>query len=195
MANKEYTVVETSKVAAVHYGGHIYSLIDTENDVENGHLGFVGKMAEDIEGVETHEFEKPSTDLIDKQRVVLVANPEWSYDESKRENQALYNYVNEAGRVFCAYDLMAHDMYAVTAGGFNGTPEKDKYVILEDGKTTAKIVDTEEEANVHGFYGKIIGSAKRSLGFTTKNSVVYGHPYTVYFVEVLRNDILATANP
>ena len=189
--NKNYTVVETSKIAAVRGGGHMYSLI-SDVDVENGHIGYVGDMAADVEGIETHEFLAPTADLINKSKVILVANPEWDYDECKRSNQALYNFVNEAERPFRGYDLMAHDMYAVTAGGIDageGEIESGKYVIAQDGKTTVKMVD---EAGIagQGFYGKIVGSAKRGLGWTVKSGATYGHPYVVYFIEILRNDIV-----
>lgn len=186
-----YTVVETSKIAAVRGGGHMYSLI-SDVDVENGHIGYVGEMAGRVEGIETHEFVAPSADVINKQRVILVANPEWSYDECKRSNQALYNFVNEAERPFRGYDLMAHDMYAVTAEGIDAGEaeiEIGKYVIVQEGKTTVKMVE-EADIDGQGFYGKIVGSAKRSLGWTVKNGATYGHPYVVYFIEILRNDIV-----
>lgn len=189
--NKNYTVVETSKIAAVRGGGHMYSLI-SDVDVENGHIGYVGDMAADVEGIETHEFLAPTADLINKSKVILVANPEWDYDECKRSNQALYNFVNEAERPFRGYDLMAHDMYAVTTGGIDAGEDEieiGKYVIAQDGKTTVKMVD---EAGIagQGFYGKIVGSAKRGLGWTVKSGATYGHPYVVYFIEILRNDIV-----
>lgn len=189
--NKNYTVVETSKIAAVRGGGHMYSLI-SDVDVENGHIGYVGDMAADVEGIETHEFLAPTADLINKSKVILVANPEWDYDECKRSNQALYNFVNEAERPFRGYDLMAHDMYAVTDGGIDageGEIEIGKYVIAQDGKTTVKMVDEADIAG-QGFYGKIVGSAKRGLGWTVKSGATYGHPYVVYFIEILRNDIV-----
>lgn len=190
--DKNYTVVETSKIAAVRGGGHMYSLI-ADVDVENGHIGFVGDLAADVEGLETHEFLAPTADLIGAARPVLVANPEWDYDETRRSNQALYNFINEADRPFRAYDLMAHDLYAVSKEGINfgsaDAPEVGKYVILEAGKTTVKMV---EEADIagQGFYGKIVGTAKRGLGWTTEGGKVYGRPYIVYFIEILRNDIV-----
>lgn len=188
---KNYTVVETSKIAAVRGGGHMYSLI-SDMDVENGHIGYVGDLVADVEGIETHEFLAPATALINKGKVVLVANPEWAYDECKRTNQALYNFVNEAEHPFRAYDLMAHDMYAVTAEGIDagaGEITVGKYVIAQDGKTSVKMV---EEADIagQGFYGKIVGTAKRGMGWSVKNGTTYGHPYVVYFIEVLRNDIV-----
>ena len=189
--DKNYTVVETSKIAAIRGGGHAYSLI-ADVDVENGHIGYVGDLAADVEGLETHEFLAPATALINKQKVVLVANPEWNYDETRKSNQALYNYINEADKPFRGLDLMAGDAYAVSAQGINaggGDVTIGKYVIAENGKTTVKMVE-EAEIVGQGFYGKIIGSAKRGLGWTTKGGKTYGRPYIVYFIEVKRNDVI-----
>lgn len=191
--DKNYTVVETSKVAAVHGGGHMYSLI-SDVDVENGHIGFVGELAEDVDGIETYEFLTPSADLIGKARPVLIANPEWSYDETRRTNHAMRNYVNEAGRIFRGYDLTNHDWYAVSKEGINTgsddvAPEVGKFVILEAGKTTVKMVDEAATAG-QGFVGKIVASAKRSFSFKTEGGATVGYPYIVYFIDILRNDIV-----
>lgn len=190
--DKNYTVVETSKIAAVRGGGHMYSLI-SDDDVQNGHIGYVGDLADDVEGIEAHEYLAPTAGLINTQKVVLVANPEWDYDGCKRSNQALYNYVNEADRPFRAYDLMAGDVYAVSKEGINygseDAPIVGKYVIAEAGKSTVKMVEKADVAG-QGFYGKITGTAKRGLGWTTKGGKVYGRPYIVYFIKVLRNDVV-----
>ena len=191
--DKNYTVVETSKIAAVRGGGHLHTLI-ADVDVENGHICYVGDLAADVEGVETHEYEAPTTALINKRKVVLVANPEWSYDECRKSNQALFNYINEAGRPFRAYDLFAEDQYAVSAGAFDVTDESEivagKYVIAQNGKDTLKIVDEAGIAN-QGFYAQITGvTLQRGLGFTTKNGTTYGLPYKMYLLRVIRNDIV-----
>jgi len=187
-----YTIVETSKLAAVRGGGHIWSLI-AEADVENGHVGFVGDLDADTPGLETHEFVVPTTALINTQRPVLIANPEWDYNENSKVNQAMYNYINKANIPFRAYDLARGDVYAVTAEGINvgnDTVTVGKYVILEDGETTVKMVEESATSGL-GFVGKIIGSAQRGLGWTAKDgTTVVGRPYTVYFIEILRNDIV-----
>lgn len=191
--DKNYTVVETSKIAAVRGGGHLHSLI-ADVDVENGHICYVGDLATDVEGVETHEYQAPSTALINKRKVVLVANPEWDYDECHKSNQALFNYINEAGRIFRAYDLFAEDQYAVSKGAFDVSDESEievgKYVIAQDGKDTLKVVDESATAG-QGFYAQITGvTLQRGLGMTTKNGTVYGRPYKMYLLRVIRNDIV-----
>lgn len=191
--DKNYTVVETSKIAAVRGGGHLHSLI-ADVDVENGHICYVGDLATDVEGVETHEYEAPTTALINKRKVVLVANPEWDYDESRKSNQALSNYINEAGRPFRAYDLFAEDQYAVSAGAFDVANESEiavgKYVIVQNGKDTLKVVDESGIAD-QGFYAQITGvKLQRGFGLTTKNGTTYGRSYNMYLLRVIRNDIV-----
>lgn len=191
--DKNYTVVETSKLAAVHGGGHIYSLI-SDDDVQNGHIGYVGDLAEDVQGQETYEFGVFDSDTINAKRAVLVANPEWDYDESKRTNQALYNYINKAGEPFRAYSLIEGDVFAVSATGFDATGvsaiTKGQYAILAADKTTLKIVATEAETAGYGFVVKIGDSVKRGIGYTNVGGQTYGRPSTMYWVHVKRNDLI-----
>lgn len=195
--DKNYTVVETSKLAAVRGGGHIYSLI-SDDDVQNGHIGYVGDLADEVQGQETYEFGVFDADTINKKRAVLVANPEWDYDESRRTNQALYNFINKADEPFRCFSLIEGDVFAVSAKGFNATGvdaiEKGQYVILEAGKTTLKIVETEEETDGYGFVGQIGDPVKRGLGFTSVNGQTYGRPSTMYFVHIKRNDIVYSSD-
>lgn len=189
-----YTVVETSKLAAVRGGAHIYSLICDE-DIQNGHIGYVGLLADSVEGQETYEFGIFDEATLGKRKAVLVAHPEWNYDECNRKNQALYNFINEAGVAFRGFDLTYGDVFAVTEGAFDttgvGTIEKDQYVILAAGTTTMKIVATEAETAGVGFVGIIEGKAKRGQGWVAKGGQAYGRPYDVYFVRVLKNEVIA----
>lgn len=192
--DKNYTVVETSKLAAVHGGAHLYSVISDE-DIQNGSIGFIGLRAKDVEGQETYEFGVYDADTLGKKKAVLVANPEWDYDECHRTNQALYNYINEAGKVFRAYDLIDNDKFALSASGFDASGvdsiEEDQYVILAADATTLKIVATEAETEGAGFVGIIEGKAKRGYGWTAKNGKTYGRPSVVYWVRVLKNDVVS----
>ena len=192
--DKNYTVVETSKLAAVRGGGHIYSVIADE-DIQNGHIGYVGMLAEGVEGQETYEFGIFDAETLGKKKAVLVANPEWDYDECKKTNQALYNYINKADVPFRAYDLADNDVFAVSAPGFDSTGvasiEKGQYVILAADATTMKIVATEAETEGKGFVGVIEGTVKRSHGWTAKNGTTYGRPSVMYWVRVIRNAVVA----
>lgn len=192
--DKNYTVVETSKLAAVRGGAHIYSVISDE-EIQNGHIGYVGLLAEDVEGQETYEFGIFDDATLGKKKVVLVANPEWDYDECKRTNQALYNYINKSDVPFRAFDLIDNDVFAISAPGFDASGvdaiERGQYVIPVAGETTLKIVATEDETAGAGFVGIIEGTVKRSHGWTAKNGTVYGRPSVMYWVRVLKNSVNA----
>lgn len=187
-----YPVVELTKVAAIYGGGHIHSLI-SDTEVTNGAFGYVGDISEDVDGMETYEFEAPSATYINKSRVVVVANPEWKYDESERTNQALYNYTNEAGKILRAYDLMSGDEIGLSIDGFalNGDaePKKGDYVILAAGSTKPKIVAA---SGISGqfFYGKIVGSAVKGQTFTTKGGKTFGNAYTMYYIRIFCNEVV-----
>ena len=189
--DKNYAVVETSKLAAVRGGGHIYSLIH-DDDVENGCVGYVGALAEDVEGQETYEFGVFDEDTLGKHKVILVATPEWSYEDCHRDRQALYNFINEAGVVFRGFDLIVNDVYAVSAPAINaGEIEEIKanqYLITEAGSMKLKLVATEAETADSAFVAKIEGKAVRNYGWEAKNGNYYGRKSVVYFVRVLKND-------
>lgn len=194
--DKNYTVVETSKLAAVYGGAHIYSAVSDE-DIQNGSIGYIGLRAKNVEGQETYEFGIFDEDTLGKKKAVLVANPEGDYDECHRTNQALYNYINEAGKVFRAYDLIYNDKFALSESGFDTSGvesiEEDQYVILTADSTTLKIVETEDETDGAGFVGIIEGKAKRGHGWTAKNGKTYGRPSVIYWVRVLKNEVVSTA--
>ena len=191
--DKNYTVVETSKLAAVRGGAHIYSVISDE-DIQNGHIGYIGLLSDEVEGQETYEFGVFDANTVGKKRVVLVANPEWDYDECRKTNQALYNYINKAGVAFRAFDLIDGDKFAISASGFDASGvesiEKGQYVVVAADATTLKIVASEDETADEGFVGVIEGMAKRGQGWTSKNGTTYGRPSVVYWVRVIKNAIV-----
>lgn len=187
----KHGVVETSRLAATHWGAHIYSLVHDAN-IDNGNVGYVGALSEDIDGQETYEFGVFDSETIGKKRAVLVAHPEWSYDESTRANQALSAYYNKAGIPFRAFDLTAGDDFKISEECFDASGvdeiEAGQYVVLDNGKTTFKIV--EEEPATAGFYGVITGKYQRAAGFKQENGTLYGEPTFVYGVHVERNDLI-----
>lgn len=82
----------------------------------------------------------------------------------------------------------------MSKGAFDVSDESEievgKYVIAQDGKDTLKVVDESATAG-QGFYAQITGvTLPRGLGMTTKNGTVYGRPYKMYLLRVIRNDIV-----
>lgn len=192
-----HTVVETSKLAAVRGGAHIWSLI-AEEEIDNGQYGYVDTLDTEVEGQETYTFGTFDASSLNKHRLVLVANPEWSYDECKRINQALSNYTNAAGVPFRGFDLIEGDVFAVSEDGFETSASdseiKEKYYVIPVADTRKwKVVKTEAEAKDSGFIGIIDGAVKRGGGWTAKNKTVYGRPYTMYWIRVLKNTALPDA--
>lgn len=192
--DNNYAVVETTRLAAVRGGAHIYSAI-AEEDIQNGSVGYLGDLAENVEGYETYEFKTFDSDSLGKHPVVLVANPEWDYCECRKTNQALYNYINKAGKVFRVFDLIRGDNYGITApgldvSGLSGSEiEEGYYVITAEDTTKLKVVKTEAETNDSGFVGKIIGIVKKTVTMTAKNGTTYGRPSTMYLINIKRNTV------
>lgn len=188
----KHTVVETSRLASTHWGAHIYSLIH-DADLDNGAVGYVGDLSEDVDGRETYEFGVFDADTINKKRAVLVAHPEWSYDESTRANQALSAYYNKADIPFRAFDLTAGDDFAISAEGFDATDveeiEVGQYVILDANKTTFKLTADVKDTAAMGFVGKITKTLKKSVGYERVDGEMYGATKTLYVVHVERNEV------
>lgn len=190
--DKNYPVVETGKLAAVRGGAHIYSLI-AEDDVPNGAVGYVGDLAEDVQGQETHEFGVFDSTTIGKKKVVLVANPEWSYEECYRDRQALNNYTNEAGKVFRAFDLTYNDEFKVSEPALDlgelDEVEVGMYVILEEEKVTLKVVEDDDESLATApFIGIIEFIKEKGFGFLNKSDIPVGKKIKMYNVRVLKNE-------
>lgn len=193
--DKNFTIVDTSNLAAVRGGAHIYSLVADE-DIQNGSIGYVGVPAEEFEGVETYEFGVFDKDTLNQKKAVLVANPEWNYEDGLAK-QALSKYTNKAGVPFVALDLVEGDKFRLSEEGFDATGvdalEKGQFVVLTAGDTKLKVVATEAETEGCGFVGRIDYMAKTGYGWITKSNTVYGMPINMWMVKVIKNERVAKA--
>ena len=109
MAENKYGVVETSKISASYMGGgHIFSVVDSTNALENGTIVTLGDPIGTY-GNEEYGVKTPTK----SDEVVLIADVPLIYDQTTTVGQAEYNYVNEAGKSTRAYTLKPRDMYAV----------------------------------------------------------------------------------
>ena len=194
---KNYTIAETSRLAAVRGGAHIWSMIADE-DIENGQYGYVGTMSKDEEGHEVYEFKTFDTSALNKHRVVLVAHPEWNYETDSLTNQALGNYINAAGIPFRAFDLIPGDIFAVSENGFDTSGSSSQieagyYVTTKEDDRKWKVVKTEDETKGSAFVGIVDEIVVRGGGYTAKNKTQYGRTYKMVRVRVIKNDIVADA--
>ena len=104
-----------------------------EAAIENGSIVKIGDLLDGQREVRKAVTPTASDEIKD---LVLVANPEVIYDESRYHG--LEEYINEAGKVVRGYRLHSGDGFSLTKEGFSGTPEKGKYLTV--GTTTKPVV-------------------------------------------------------
>ena len=169
-----HAVCETTNLRAVHYAERIWDAV-SDVDIDNGTLGYLDGVS--VEGGVIYNF-KAGT--MDGKAPVLVHMPEWTEDTSNRLNQRKDKFVNVAGVPFRAFTLAEGDEFALSAEGFVGTPEINKYVSINaDGKLA--VADAPVEGAV--MVGKIM--RKRQIGSTLVTEVrSYGYARMMYMVKV-----------
>lgn len=152
MAEEKYGIVETSKIRASYMGGgHIFSVVDTENAMEQGSIVTLGDPIK-TNGLEEYTVSTPAKG----DEVVLIADVPLIYDESTTMKQMEWNYVNAAGKSTRAYQLQKHDMYAVS--DYMITPISDNvveenYVVVKDRKYQE--IDKSTDISTYGFVARI----------------------------------------
>lgn len=153
------TVCHTIRVKETGVGGRLYSAIHT-SALENGSVIFLGEK--DDNHSEIYKAAVPSTQLIPTATPMLVMCPEIIYDETRKANQALGNFINKANKAFPVVPLSEFDEIELSKEGFTGTPAKGKYVVLKNGSTKFDIADSKPQSG-HVLVGKITSTRKSSL--------------------------------
>lgn len=174
MDNKVHSVCETTNLRAVHYAERIWDAVSTE-DIDNGTLGYLDGV--ETEGGVIYNFVKGTKK---GSPVVLAHNPEWTEDTSNRLNQRKDKFYIGAGVPFRAFTLKEGDEFALSAEGFAGTPEINKYVSINaDGRLA--VADAPVDGAV--MVGKIM--RKRQIGSTLVTGIrTYGYSRIMYTVKV-----------
>ena len=170
-------VVRLDKVKAVR-AGHIYSVIDEANELQNG---MVAKLDGLVEGErELQNIANPGTDS----SLVLIANPEVNYEECRTAEKALGNYSIPAGTPARAYELGKTDIISISANGIDGTPVVGEFVI---GQAGSKKLAAAEDVTNETFVVKVID--KESIGTTTAVGMpgVTGGETEFIVIEVVSN--------
>lgn len=170
-----YMTVETTFVPR----SVCYSLQSTAN-IENGAIVGKGTLVDNEDSVYN-----ALTDYTDG--MYLVANPAWSYDDSRVVNQNEENFINKAGIAFRTYKLEKN--YKFKIANVDGTFEKGDYVEFKDGKyekadaaTVLQVVGVEEVG-----FPYCIGSAGTKVAGDTSNTYGYALDTRVvkYTIEVV----------
>lgn len=156
MANTKHAIVrrdltsgttDASMLVSLKYFSDVSKLKTAE--IDNGNI--VAVEGDLLDGEREIYIAKTPTAATPLKNIVLVANPELFYDETKHHN--LDEYVNEAGKTIRGYRLHLNDIFSVTAEAIEGTPQKGKF--LNVGATTKLVVaDSVSGSDVN--VGKII---------------------------------------
>ena len=172
-----YMVVETTLVD----GARLFSLQSTK-DLQNGAIVGKGDL---VTG--EREIYNAIDDVTDGK--YLVANPAWSYDDSRLVNQNEENYINKKGIAFRAYRLEKDMKYKISnvdetfsVGDYvkyNATA--GKYEKDSSNASGLKVVAVEEVGFPYciGSIGaKVVGDSGNEYGYAT------GAKTTKYTIEV-----------
>ena len=173
------TVCHTIRVKEAGVGGRLYSAIHT-SALPNGSVIFLGGKS--TSSSEIYDAVVPTTELIAKETPMLVMCPEIMYDETRRANYALGNFINKANKSFPVIPLSEFDEIELSKEGFAGTPEVGKYVVLENASTKFKIEDSKPESG-HILVGKITSTRKSSMPvFLGGEGQLFPQAYDLYTV-------------
>jgi len=173
-------VCHTIKVKEAGVGGRLYSAIHTA-PVENGSIIFLGDLETGQD--EIYKVQVPATGTIGKERPMLVMCPEIIYDETRRANQALSNFINIANKAFPVIPLSEYDEIELSTEGFESVPTVGKYVEIVDGKMKLKPNNT-KPTTAGVMYGVVVSSRKSSLPiFVGGDGQMFPKPYDLYRIQ------------
>lgn len=144
-------IIRLDKVQAV-YNGNIVSVKNATEVMENGMIVKVGALEKDER--EIHKAEKPQK----ADQVAILAAPEIVYDETRRTNQALENFVIEAGVAAPAYVLASGDIVSVSKDMVEALAGKvvvGNKVVADNSNKMKEIAEALAE---HAFVGEILGT-------------------------------------
>ena len=160
------------------YGARLYSAV-SESDVENGTVGYIEELADGE--TQIYKFVKG---VAEGKQLVVVDQPAWNPDTSKRSNQRKDKFYVEAGTAFRVRELTKYGKFAISAECVQAeTRDKlDKDVYLTVG-ADGKFVVSETSDSTAVFEAKV--EAKKTTGgiiATAANN--YGYTRTMYVARI-----------
>ena len=173
MVNKIHTVAETTNLRATHYAVRIFDCV-CDVDIDNGTFGYMDELADGYSHV--YSFKAGTKE---GKQVVMAHQPEWTEDTSRMVNQRKDKFFIPAGTVFRAFVIDELDEVALSAEGFSGTPEVDKYVSID---VNGKLAVADAPVDGAAMVGKIM--RKRQVGSTIVTELrPYGYARIMYTVK------------
>lgn len=172
MARAKYGYAVSSDLAATYGDGHIYSVVDEQNELENGMIVKLGKPIDR----ENYEISTPE----DGDKIVLILDVILPYDESTTEAgfEMYYNFAK--GKCVRAYNVVENDKWEIidylvtsTVAG-SGQPAVVGNYLVHDGSRKYKEIANSEDISSYGFVGEIV-------------EIVEAGGMTKYLLNVLKN--------
>lgn len=173
-----YNTVETTNIS-----GRCFSFIFDE-DIENGSLVAMGSLVEGTNDLYNAVIPKAGD------KVFLVANPAWSYDDCRRVNQNEDNYIIKANTPFRVYELKELDKFGVQDYGIsnNSSLAKDDYITVDGTTIVAKDAGTAKPGATTGFIGIVETIEDYGVEFCTGQNGNIGHTGRKVIVKVVKNE-------
>lgn len=175
MARVKYGYAESSDLAATYGDGHMLSVVDENNELENGMIVKLGRAID-------RENNTIST-AADADPIVLILDVILPYDESTTEAgfECYYNFAK--GKCVRAYTIIPNDKwsvidYMVTTLAGEGKPAVVGNYVVHDGNRKYKEVSAEDEDFDMSKYGFVAEIAE----------ITYRGGMTLYLLNVLKNE-------
>lgn len=173
-----YCVFESTNMRSTDGATRIFDCVATE-DIENGMVGGLGGLADGMSHVYNFVKGAPTDNTY-----VIVDQPAWSYDDSRKTKQRRDAFIIPAGTVFRVRVLAVTDEFGLSMAGFT-TDSKDAvkpgaYAVADaSGKFKAQADKPES-----GSYCQIM--RKRTLGATLVTKAhTYGDTYELHELRVV----------
>lgn len=139
MQNVKYGVVETT----FEYPARNFSMMNPTEAIENGSLVNKGELIDaalDPYANYIYSALIPAAASLADQKVYLVADPAWNYENYTSLSQEESRYINEAGYIFRTYELIPENKFAISDYSIDpidaATPiAVGQFLGLQDGST------------------------------------------------------------
>lgn len=184
----KHTVFESVNMASTEYATRIFDAV-AQTDIENGTFGYLNGLA-DVDGV-IYNFVAGTTSGLSDGDIVVVDNPAWSEDTTRRTNQRRDKYIIPAGTPFRVRVIAKNDEFGITAEGFTAATKsivtavtnfKTNNITVSIDASTGKLV-AKSGASTGIVVGKVMRVRKE--GDTIITSLrTYGYSTDIYEIKV-----------
>lgn len=150
----KYAVFESVNMASTEYATRIFDAV-AQTDIENGTFGYLNGLA-NVDGV-IYNFVAGTKNGLGDGDIVVVDNPAWSEDTTRRTNQRRDKYIIPAGTPFRVRVIAKNDEFGITAEGFTSAT-KSIVTAVTDFKTNNITVAIDSST------GKLVAKSGNSTG-------------------------------